>query len=278
MVSIDKARNFVHANGTLWERALWDFLFDGGPIERVHQTLICYKNSDGGWGHGLEHDIKCPQSNPLQLEFLCSVLRDTGIPPGDLLMGTPQWVENIQLADGTLGNPTNLLDYHHAPWWNSGGQTMPDAITGNLIKFGICTLSIANATKRWVLKNLTLGKIHSNEWLFMAYHAHDYFMNIEDFPDLNTYRQAVVDNIIQCAAANIENQDFLKARAIFRFAAAPSTELAKAVPSSILEQLLDHLEASQRDDGGWDDEHGLFYWQPYHSTKALLTLKNFNRF
>ncbi len=277
MISIEKARSYVHANGTLWERALWDYLFDAGPIERVHQTLLCYKNSDGGWGHGLEHDIKCPGSNPLQLEFLLSVLRDTGIPPGNLLMDTPQWVETIQQADGTLRNPTNLLEYHHAPWWNTGGQTVPDAITGNLIRYGNCTPSITNATKSWVIKNLTLEKIHSNDWLFMAYHAHDYFMNISDFPDLKTYRQAVVNNIIQCAAAHIENQELSKARALFRFAAAPSTEIANAVPSSLLEQILDHLEASQRDDGGWDDEHDLPYWQPYHSTKALLTLKNYKR-
>jgi len=277
MISIEKARIFVHANGTLWEKALWDYLFDQGPIERVYQTLLCYKNPDGGWGHGLEHDIKCPQSNPLQLEFLLAILRDTGIPPGNLLMGTPQWVESIQHADGALSNPTNLLDHHHAPWWHAGGQTMPDSITGNLIRYGSCTPSIANTTKSWVKKNLTLEKIHSNDWLFMAYHAHDYFLNVTDFPDLKIYRQAVVNNIIQCATAHVANQEVSKAYALFRFATAPNTEIANAVPSSLLEQILDHLEASQRDDGGWDDEHDLPYWQPYHSTTILLTLRSFNR-
>ncbi len=277
MISLEKSRTFVHANGTLWERALWDYLFDQSPIDRLYQTLLCYKNPDGGWGHGLEHDIKCPQSNPLQLEFLLAILRDTGIPPGNLLKGTPQWVESIQQADGTLSNPTNLLDYHHAPWWNAGGQTMPDSITGNLTRYGSCTPSIANTTKSWVIKNLTLEKIHSNDWLFMAYHAHDYFLNVTDFPDLKIYRQAVVNNIIQCATTHVENQEFSKARALFRFATAPNTEIANAVPPSLLEQILDYLEASQRDDGGWDDEHDLSYWQPYHSTTTLLTLRSFNR-
>jgi len=57
MISIEKARTFVHANGTLWERALRDYLFDQAPFERVHQTLLCYKNADGGWDyeHGLSY-------------------------------------------------------------------------------------------------------------------------------------------------------------------------------------------------------------------------------
>ena len=35
MVSVDKARHFVHANGLLWERALWDYLFDDGSTARI---------------------------------------------------------------------------------------------------------------------------------------------------------------------------------------------------------------------------------------------------
>ena len=146
--SIDQARDFVHANGVLWERALWDYLFDDGPLERVHQCLLCYKNPDGGWGHGMEHDVKAPMSNPLALEFLLTVIRDTGLPIGNLFDGTPQWVERIQQPDGSLANPTDLLDYPHAPWWNHGGQSMPDSITGNLIKHGLCPQVWTNARKR----------------------------------------------------------------------------------------------------------------------------------
>jgi len=94
MISIENARSFVHTHGVRWERALWDYLFDQGPVERVHQCLSCYKNEDGGWGHGLEHDIKSPLSNPLMLEFLLSIIRDTGIHPGTLLDKTPEWIES----------------------------------------------------------------------------------------------------------------------------------------------------------------------------------------
>ena len=80
MISIDKARNFIYSNGNMWEKALWSYLFDNGSLERAHQYLLCYKNEDKGWGHGLEHDIKSPLSNPLMLEFLLTVVRDTNLP------------------------------------------------------------------------------------------------------------------------------------------------------------------------------------------------------
>jgi hypothetical protein len=276
MISIENARSFVHAHGVLWERALWDYLFDQGPIERVHQCLSCYKNEDGGWGHGLEHDIKSPLSNPLMLEFLLSVIRDTGIHPGTLLDNTPAWLESVQNPDGTLGNPPGLLDYPYAQWWESG-QNKPDSITGNLIKLNLCPPSVKEKTRDWVLENLTLEKIRSNNWLFMTYHAYDYFFNVDDFPQLEKYQTATMDNIYTCALGHEEQGEMNKLFPFFKYAADLESPVAKDAPAGLVDRILDHLGSSQREDGGWDDEHGLVYWQPYFSTIILLALKRFGR-
>lgn len=276
MVSIENARCFVHAHGEMSERALWDYLFADGPVERVHQCLFCYKNSDGGWGHGLEHDIKAPASNPLMLEFLLSVIRDTGLPIGNLLDHTPEWLENIQKPDGSLENPPDLLEYPHGQWWQEG-QTIPDSITGNLLALNICPPTVQERTRTWVSNNHTLEKIRENNWLFMAYHAHDYFLNEGDFPDLDKYQSATLENIYTCALAHEERGEMNKLFPFFQFATGPETRVAKEAPSGLIDRFLDHLESTQRDDGGWDDEHGLPYWQPYFSTIILLALKRFDR-
>lgn len=276
MISIERARCFVHAHGIMWERALWDYLFDNGPIERVHTCLSTYKNSDGGWGHGLEHDIKSPLSNPLMLEFLLTVIRDTGIPLDTLLQNTPEWVGKIQKPDGTLGNPPDLLDYPHAQWWQEG-QYKPDSITGNLIKHDLCPQTVQKKTKSWVMENLTLDKISSNNWLFMAYHAFDYYFNVKDFPDLEKYQAATLENIYTCTLGHEEQGEMNKLFPFFQFAGDLESPVVKEAPEGMVDQILDHLESSQREDGGWDDEHGLAYWQPYISTVILLALKRFGR-
>lgn len=272
-VSLKKARDYVYGNGVMWERALFAYLFEEGPLDRVHQCLMCYKNSDGGWAHGMEHDAKTPDSHPLALEFLLTKLRITGIPVGHLLDGTPEWIEQNRQPDGSLKNPASLLDYPHAPWWNEGGQTAPDSIVGHLIRFGVCPPSLAESTRAWVATNLTLAHIRANEWLFMAYHAHDYFMHVDDFPGVDTYRQATIQNIIACAEKAPEKQYYV----LFNFAPSPESAVAQALPPDLLQRHLDYIAANQREDGGWDDEHGLPQWYPVTTILNLLALRRYGK-
>ena len=276
MVSVENARCFIHAHGNLWERALWDYLFDGGSADRVQKILSGYKNPDGGFGHGLEHDIKAPMSNPLMLEFLLTMLRDTGLPPGSLLEGTPDWVEKIQNDDGSLQNPPGLGDYPRAQWWGEG-QDKPDSITGNFLKLKICPPAVRQKTCVWAQENHTLESIQSNNWLFMAYHSFDYFFNEDDFPGLEDIRESVLKNIYSTALAHADQGEMNKLFPFFQFATGPESFVAREAPEGLVNRLLDHLESSQREDGGWDDEHGLPYWQPYFSTVVLLALKRFGR-
>ena len=120
-ISLDRARDYVFTHGMLWERALFSWRFDDGPLEQLQRCLLCYKNADGGWGHGLEHDLKAPLSHPAALEYLLGVLRYHDIPPGTLLDGTVAWLERQQLPDGSLLNPTELGKWPLAPWWTEWG-------------------------------------------------------------------------------------------------------------------------------------------------------------
>ena len=169
----------------LWERALFSWRFDDGPLEQLQRCLLCYKNADGGWGHGLEQDLKAPLSHPAALEYLLGVLRYHDIPVGALLDGTVAWLERQQLPDGSLRNPTELGKWPLAPWWTEwGGQKAPDSIVGNLHALGLATPRLLNATRHWAEQHHSVEGIRSNDWLFMTYHAFDYFMNIDDFPQL----------------------------------------------------------------------------------------------
>jgi len=269
-VSITKAREFVYENGSVWERTLFAYLFEGGSIERVHQCLLCYKNADNGFGHGLELDIKTPDSHPAALEYMLGLLvRDLNLPVGTLFEGTAAWLEAQREADGSLKNPSSLNDYPIAPWWAEwGGQSAPDSITGNLTKLGLVTPSLAESTQLWVQQNLTLEKIQANEWLFMAYHAHDYFMNVRDFPEVEVYRAALIENIRACAEKMPEKQYAV----LLQFAPTPDSPVAQAMPD-LVKRSLDYLMEAQWADGGWEDEHGIKHWQPSLSIIILHGLQ-----
>ncbi len=273
-VDFAKARDFVYISGTLFERALFAWLFEGGSLKRLHQVIRCYKNSDNGFGHGLEHDLKAPESNPLALEYLLSVMKHTDMPAGAVLDGTADWVESQMNDDGSLRNPPTTRDYPLAPWWQEpGGQTMPDSIVANLIRLDCATPSLVEKTKRWALAHHTPASILANEWLFMAYHAFDFFFAIDDFPDLQDYRQATIDNVVACALAAPDNQ----VDSLFAFAPNPESLVAQALPAGFTDRCLDLLAAGQQEQGHWRDQHDLPQWFPMTTINALLALRRYGR-
>jgi hypothetical protein len=272
MVSIEKARHFVYDKGLLWEKRLFDYLFCGGSLAKLHESLLCYKNTDGGWANGIEHDIKCPDSNPISLEFLLTVIRDTSMPTGNLLDGTVEWLERNIDEDGSFKAPDTLYKYPHA-WWMAKdiNPTIPDSIVGNLKKLRLCTPVLEESAEQWVSENLTVEKVLANKWLFMAYHAFDYYSSIEESEKYYNAKQAMMRNILECA----ENATEKQYHTLFQFMKSRTDELYKYIPNNITDSFLDYLSMSQRDDGGWEDEHGLIYWQPYVTIQILCALKNF---
>lgn len=273
-IDLSKARDFIYRQGTLFERALFAWLFDAGSQERVHQIILCYKNPDAGFGHGMEHDLKAPDSNPLALEYLLGVMKHTEMPAGAVLDGTANWVESQMKADGSLRNPSQTSDYPLAPWWReSGGQTLPDSIVGNLIRFDRATPTLVEKTSRWALENHTPESILANEWLFMAYHAYDFFFAVDDLPGLDSLRGATIDNIVACARAAPDNQ----VDSLFVFAPFPDSLIAKALPDGLTDRCLDLLAAGQQENGHWRDQHDLPQWFPMTTINVLLALRRYGR-
>src|SRR5215210_221461 len=58
------ARSFMAAHARLLDRRRFDLLFGGGEPEPVLAALRGYRNGDGGYGHGLEPDLRAPESQP----------------------------------------------------------------------------------------------------------------------------------------------------------------------------------------------------------------------
>jgi len=56
------AENFIWSAARLVERHRYSMLFADGPAEPVVETLRGYRNPDGGFGHALEPDLRCPGS------------------------------------------------------------------------------------------------------------------------------------------------------------------------------------------------------------------------
>lgn len=270
-LSFDRAKAYVYRHGVLWQRVLFAHLFEDAPLAHVHQCLACYKNPDSGWGHGLEPDIKTPDSHPLAMEFALQIFRVTEISANNLFNDAPEWLEMNRQLDGSLVNPESVLLYPCAPWWQkSCGLTTPTSIVGNLVRLGIGTPLVLDSTSQWVQNNITLDDLRSNDGLCMAHHGYDYFMHIDDFPEVEIYRKAVIENMLALAEAAAPEQYYQ----FFLFAGSPDTPLARATPPKLLKKLLSALAKAQNSDGAWEDEHQQPEWYPWTTIVVLNALKN----
>jgi hypothetical protein len=77
--TLEKGAEFIWANARLLERAIFEYRFMDGSVERIGDILNTYQNEDGGFGHGLEPDLRASESQPLFVEFALRTLYDCGL-------------------------------------------------------------------------------------------------------------------------------------------------------------------------------------------------------
>ena len=73
-----RAADFLARQARLLEQRLYATLFEGAPAAGVVEALRGYQNEDGGFGHGLEPDKRCPASQPLDVQVALETLVAAG--------------------------------------------------------------------------------------------------------------------------------------------------------------------------------------------------------
>lgn len=120
-VDIAAAGQFLAGSGRVLDQRRFERLFTGGRAEYVRDAVAAYRNPDGGFGHALEPDGRCPGSQPLAVEFALETLdeadaRDDGLVGGASLITT-----------GLLAGTLHGRGVRH-PWLDRATELMWDRI------------------------------------------------------------------------------------------------------------------------------------------------------
>jgi hypothetical protein len=119
----DRARTFLYTHARLLERLLFGVAFEGAAPEAVGRLIAAYQNPDGGLGHALEPDLRCPESQPLFAEIGLMALRDAGWRDRALALSICGFLDRVSDAAGLV--PILLpsaLRSPHAAHWSATGQ------------------------------------------------------------------------------------------------------------------------------------------------------------
>jgi len=116
-----RARAYVTREARPLERALLGYCCGEGGADDVLAALGEYQNADGGFGHGLEPDVRLPSSSVLATTIALQILRDLEIGPENALVhGAVRYLAaSYDLDRGTWPIvPPDVDSAPHAPWWN----------------------------------------------------------------------------------------------------------------------------------------------------------------
>jgi hypothetical protein len=112
------ARSFMATHARLLDRRRYELLFDGGDRDAVLAALNAYRNPDGGYGHGLEPDLRAPESQPAAALHAFEVFADLAPVTTAEAVGLCDWLDAVSLPDGGLPFALPIADPSGcAPFW-----------------------------------------------------------------------------------------------------------------------------------------------------------------
>jgi hypothetical protein len=282
------ADRFLLNQARLLERRLFATCFLGAPAAGVVDALRGYQNDDGGFGHALEPDKRCPASLPIDVETAFRALATADAADEAMVRRACDFLAAAAAEAGAGGAVPMAFPViesfpraaHWTAWTYAPGLNPTAGLVGLLYQLGVDHPWVAPAAG-YCWRQLDAGDLPGD-----AHALSEVFLFLEHAPER-------------------DRADELAARLAERFAEIPMFQLdpdasgyglsplsLAPVASSRWRSLftdaqinahLDRLERDQRPDGGWPitweppSEAAALEWRGVVTLNALRTLTSYGR-
>jgi hypothetical protein len=117
--AFDRARHFIETEARPLEQARFQYHFADAGAAAVEAALAALQNPDGGFGHGIEPDLRTPDSSVLGTSIALQVLREIGGGPSAIATSAIAYLVATYLPELHTWQiiPPSAAASPHAPWW-----------------------------------------------------------------------------------------------------------------------------------------------------------------
>lgn len=289
-IDLNKAADFMATNARLLDRRRFDFLFDGGgDFEAVIAALDAYRNPDGGYGWGLEPDLRSPESQPAAAAHAFEVLAEIGGHPHAVELC--DWLESVALSDGGLpfALPATAAA-GNAPWWETADKSVSSLqITAFTLVAArqVAEVDPGVAEHPWLERatEYCIGAVGGMEGkpshayiLAFAIRAMDALRDVHpQAPELLDWLGGHVPDDGRVRVEGGTEDEYLSP---LDYAAVPGCPPRGLFSPEVVAADLARLESGQQVDGGWTVEYakispaGALEWRGYETVRVLSALRN----
>jgi hypothetical protein len=254
----------------------------------VIAALAAYRNSDGGFGHGIEPDFRGPISQPLGSDFALRVLAELTEPDPGMLRDSLRYLKSISTDEGGVPNTLpSVRAYPRAPWWEPASDQPPASLlptaglVGLFYGFQVSDPWIASATEfTWRAFAQLLeraGRARERiERLFVAYESRAVMTFLDHCPERTRAERAAAElgeALLAAKLIQVDPDASVEAAQPLEFAPEPESLAARWFTRKVIDAHLDAWVDAQADHGGWNVPW--LIWTPVteHEWRGIQTLE-----
>jgi hypothetical protein len=125
MINLDAASDFLATHARLLDRRRFDVVLRDAPPDGVLAALAAHRNPDGGYGWGLEPDLRATESQPGPALHAFEVFEDIAPATSPQAVELCDWLGSITLADGGVPFALPVASAAGcAPFWANADPTV----------------------------------------------------------------------------------------------------------------------------------------------------------
>ncbi|MFI6926098.1 hypothetical protein ACIBIZ_39615 [Nonomuraea spiralis] len=288
-VNLQAVAGFMATHARILDRRRFHLLMgETGPAP-VLDALDAYRNPDGGYGWGLEPDLRAPESQPGAALHAFEVLEEIAPETAPQAVALCDWLESVTLPDGGLpfALPLSLAD-GTAPWW-AGAATTTSSLQITAISaaaaLGVAAHDPAVAAHPW-LARATRYCLDAIEALEERPHAYVLSFAVRFLDAVHdTHPEAA--GLLRRLAADIPDDGRVPVEGgteeerlhPLDFAPYPGRPARELFAPEVIAADLERLAGTQQDDGGWVVDYarispaGALEWRGAATVRAVQILR-----
>jgi hypothetical protein len=281
---------FMASHARLLERRRLAFLLGQGAAEEVLSALVAYRNSDGGFGWGLEPDLRSAESQPVGALHAFEMIAEIGPGNGatELSWALCDWLGAVTLPDGGLPFALPLTEATgSAPWWEEVDSTVSSlhltsavaAVAHQVARQhpGVRGHAWLTRASRYCAERIARLDRSANalELRYVLWFLDAAYDVVRGAPgELQRLGEMVPADGVMAVEGGVDGE----ALRPLDFSPFPGRPLRRLVDPEAVGKDLERLAGGQQDDGGWavdfasPTEAGALEWRGYATVSAIKTL------